>query len=61
MNIIRKVLLDIYFASLSLEDLAYSHSSFVLLLSVTDFIHACIHTGDLGKNSSKCGETLGVS
>lgn len=45
MDIIRKVLLDTYFASLSLEDLAYFHSSFVLLLSVTDFIHVCIHRG----------------
>lgn len=68
MGIIRKALLDTYFASLSLEDPADFHNIFVLLLSVTDFIQVCIylyryllHRGDFGKNSSKYGETVGVS
>lgn len=43
MGIIRKVLLDTYFASLSLEDPADFHNTFVLLLSVTDFIHMYLH------------------
>lgn len=59
MDIIKKVLLDTYFAPLSLEDLAYFHCSFFLLLSVTDSMY--VYTGHLGKNSSKYEETLGVS
>lgn len=67
MGIIRKALLDTYFAFLSLEDPAAFHNIFVLLLSVTDFIHVCVYLlyvlyrGDFGKNSSKYGETVGVS
>lgn len=43
MGIIRKALLDTYFASLSLEDPADFHNVFVLLLSATNSIHACIY------------------
>ena len=43
MVIIRKALLDTYFASPSLEDPADFHNIFVLLLSATGFIHVCIY------------------